>query len=88
MNTWHARAREGHETQQKLTPARLDGLLIGKPERLWGAPAIAQALGVSIATVYRLALKQDCPIYKPDGRYFAYRHELDDWLRAKVVVDA
>lgn len=65
----------------ELTPERLDALLIGRPEKLWGAPAIAQALGVSVATVYRFALDPACPIYRPGGRYFAYRSELENWLR-------
>lgn len=60
---------------------------LAKTEKLWGAPAIAAALGVSIPTVYRLAGKADCPIYRPDGRYFALRHELDLWLRTKIVLD-
>lgn len=71
---------------EPITPNRLDSILRGKPEKLWGAPSIAQALGVSVATVYRLADKEDCPIYRPDGRYFAFRQELDRWLRAKVVI--
>lgn len=56
-------------------------IAVGKPEKLWGAPAIAQALGVSVATVYRFALETDCPIYRPSARYFAYRSELENWLR-------
>lgn len=68
-----------------LTPEHLDRILIGRPEKLWGAPAIAQALGVSVATVYRFASHTDCPITRPGGRYFAYRHELDRWLRTKIV---
>lgn len=71
----------------ELTADRLDAILTAPARKLWGAPAIAKALGVSVATVYRLAAKDDCPIYMPDGRYFAYRHELDLWLRKKVVVD-
>lgn len=55
---------------------------IGKPEKLWGAPAIAAALGVSVATVYRFASETDCPITRPAGRYFAYRSELENWLRS------
>lgn len=66
----------------EITPERLDTILIGKPERLWGAPAIAQALGVSVATVYRFASETDCPISRPGGRYFAYRSELENWLRS------
>ena len=54
-----------------------------KPERLWGAPAIALALGVSVDTVVSLSRKPDCPIYRPSGRYFAYRTELERWLRTK-----
>jgi hypothetical protein len=54
-----------------------------RPEKLWGRPAIAQALGVSVDTVVSLARNADCPIYMPAGRYFAYRSELERWLRTK-----
>lgn len=67
----------------EITPERFDATVqVSKPERLWGAPAIAAALGVSVATVYRFALETDCPIYRPGGRYFAYRAELESWLRS------
>ncbi len=68
-------------TKPVLTPAMIDAILTAKPEKLWGAPAIAQALGVSVATVYRFALDPACPIYRPGGRYFAYRSDLENWLR-------
>lgn len=51
------------------------------PDKLWGAPAISQALGVSVDTVYRPAKENGCPIYQPGGSYFAFRHELEAWLR-------
>jgi hypothetical protein len=54
-----------------------------RPEKLWGRPAIARALGVSVDTVVSLARNADCPIYMPAGRYFAYRSELERWLRTK-----
>lgn len=64
-----------------LTPERLDSILSPKPEKLWGAPAIARALGVSVDTVYRWANRDDVPIYKPKGAsYFALRSELTRWL--------
>lgn len=55
------------------------------PEKIWGAPPIAAALGVSIDTVYRMAKDGSCPIYQPGGRYFAFRHELENWLRGQPV---
>lgn len=70
-------------TKPELTQPIFDAIVrpAPKPEKLWGAPAIAQALGVSVATVYRFAFETDCPIYRPGGRYFAYRSELENWLR-------
>ena len=68
---------------QPLTTESLDRILVGKPEKIWGAPAIAQALGVSVATVYRFAVDRDCPISKKGGRYFAARADLNDWLKRK-----
>lgn len=50
--------------------------------KIWGAPQIAQILGVSVDTVYALAKDPASPVYKPNG-YFAYRHELEAWLRTK-----
>jgi len=70
---------ENESLKQATNPERFDAM-VAKPEKLWGAPAIAQALGVSVATVYRLA-GDGCPIYRPGGRYFAYRSELENWLR-------
>lgn len=60
----------------------VDRIVVSKPEKIWGAPAIAQALGLSVATIYRLADAGECPIYRPGGRYFAYRSELENWLRS------
>lgn len=68
--------------RQAITPERFDATMqAAKPEKLWGAPAIAAALGVSVATVYRFSFETDCPISRPGGRYFAYRSELENWLR-------
>lgn len=68
-----------------LTPQQFDALT-RKPEKLWGAPAIARALGVSVDTVYRFTTETNCPIYRPGARYFAYRSELEAWLRSKPDV--
>lgn len=69
-------------TKPAITPTRFDAIL-GKPEKLWGARAIAAALGVSVDTVVSLSRSADCPIYRPSGRYFALRGELERWLRTK-----
>lgn len=68
---------------------RLDEILEPqmKPrERLWGAEAIAEALGVSVATVYRWAADPACtvPISRPKGRYFALRSEILSWLQGSA----
>jgi len=68
--------------QPKLDPLRFD-TMIGLPSKLWGASEIAKALGCSVHTVYRLAEEPDTPVFKPGGRYFAYRHELEAWLKKK-----
>lgn len=66
-----------------LDPWRADEVLA--PERkLWGAETIAAFLGVSADTVYDLAKTPDVPIYKPGGRYFAFKSELLLWLRTKA----
>lgn len=52
-------------------------------DKIWGAPAIAQYLGVSVDTVYSLAVEKDVPVYKPGARYFALKSELRTWLRRK-----
>lgn len=54
----------------------------GKVEKLWGAPMIAEALGVSVDTVRKWARDPAIPIYRPNG-YFARRSELERWLRTK-----
>ena len=61
---------------------RLDGLLAG-PEKIWGLNGIAIVLGVSVDTARRLSQSQKAPIYRPGGRYFAFRSELVAWLRSK-----
>ena len=55
------------------------------PERLHGAPEIAKAIGMSEDSIPKLARTAGVPIYKPPGlgRYFAYRSELERWLRTK-----
>lgn len=52
--------------------------LIG--ERLWGAPAIAKFCGVSVATVYRWADRDGCPITLTGGRYFALKSQIMRWM--------
>ncbi|SFP62999.1 helix-turn-helix domain-containing protein [Tranquillimonas alkanivorans] len=61
---------------------RFDAIASG-PEKLWGLEEIARALGVSIDTARRWARRADVPIYKPAGRYFAVRSELNAWLRQR-----
>lgn len=68
--------------RHKIDPAKFDALLAGS-ERIWGKGAIALALGLSESTVKRLADRPDVPIYRPGGRYFAYRSELVAWLHTK-----
>lgn len=55
------------------------------PEKLWGAPAIARASGLSPDYIYTLAERDDTPIYRPPGtnKVFAFRSELLAWLRTK-----
>ena len=66
-----------------LDPWRFDAIAAG-PQKLWGLPAIASALGISIDKARRLANRTDAPIYRPDGKgYFAFRSELTAWLRGK-----
>jgi hypothetical protein len=69
-------------TNPPITPARFDAIS-AKPERLWGAKAIARTIGVSIDTVASLARRPDTPIYQPGGRYYAVRSELERWLKSK-----
>lgn len=70
--------------QRPIDPARFDGLVSGQgDQKLWGAPEIARVLGLSIDAVYRLARDPSVPIYRPGGRYFAVRSELQTWLRTK-----
>ena len=64
-------------------PGRFDALSPGS-EKLWGLRAIARALGLSVDATRRLAKKPEVPIYRPDGRYFAVRAELNAWLRSKA----
>ena len=50
-------------------------------ERLWGLPAIADFLNVSVDTARRWARKPGTPIYKTGGRHWAVRTELWRWTR-------
>lgn len=76
---------------QKLTTTppldrwRFDDMLHGDRHKLWGAREIASVMGVSEATVYRLAGKPEVPIYRPPGTgtLFAYRPEVIAWMRTK-----
>lgn len=61
---------------------RLDEYSLGA-EKLWGLPAIAKFLGLSIDAVRDLAKQPDVPIFRPGKRYFAVRSELWRWLRTK-----
>ena len=69
-------------SEPELTPAAFDTAFEKQPRKVWGAPAIARILGVSIDTVYALAKDPASPVYRPSG-YFAYKHELEAWLRTK-----
>ena len=63
---------------------RVDELL--EPARpIWGLPAIAKMLGVSVDKARELAKQDGVPIYKPcgSGQYFAFRSEIVEWLRTK-----
>jgi len=50
---------------------------------IWGLGQIAARLGFSVDTVRDLAGRDDTPIYRPSGKYFAWSGELDAWLRSK-----
>lgn len=52
-------------------------------DKVVGAKAIAFEMGCSIRTVYRRAEEPDAPIYKPCGRYYAFKGELRAWARRK-----
>jgi len=69
-----------------ITAERFDVLVRG-PSKIWGKEAIAEVLGLSVDTVRRLATVTGTPIYKPHGskQYFAFRHELIEWLRTSTV---
>lgn len=53
--------------------------------KLWGLPHIAKVLGVSVDKARDLAKVPGVPIYLPEGsgRYFAFKSELQAWLRTK-----
>lgn len=63
---------------------RVDDVL--EPNRpVWGLPAIAKILGLSIDKTRALAREPGVPIYLPEGcrQYFAFRSELMTWLKKK-----
>lgn len=67
---------------------RLDEVLgVVKPEKLWGLPTIAEALGVSENTARKWARDASVPIYQPpgSGTHFAFRSELVAWQRKKAL---
>lgn len=69
----------------ELTPEKFDQAVPGKTSKLWGLPVIARFLGVSEGTVRNWSKLPDVPIYSPlRGTYFAYRSELEAWLRGKA----
>lgn len=66
----------------KLDRFRADTVL--EPRRpIWGLAQIAAYMGLSIDTVRTLAARDDTPIYRPGGRYFAWSDEIDAWMRSK-----
>lgn len=72
------------ETELKLTARTLDSIMRpAVPVKLWGAGEIARFLGCSVASIYRWAEDPAVPIYRPGGRYYAHRHELEAWLKTK-----
>lgn len=67
-----------------LDPWRFDAIANG-PDKIWGLGAIARALGVSEQTVRRWTDNHEgFPVYRPGGRWFAVRAELNAWLRCKT----
>ena len=50
-------------------------------DKICGAKAIAFEMSCSIRTVYRRAEEPGVSIYKPCGRYSAFKSELRDWLK-------
>lgn len=61
-----------------------------EPSRpIWGLPAIAKVLGLSISKTRKLAKQPEVPIYLPPGcsQYLAYKSELLAWVRAGKAQD-
>lgn len=56
-----------------------------RPEALWGLPAIAAALRISVRTAARWALDGEAglPIQRVGGRWFARRSELEAWRSSR-----
>jgi hypothetical protein len=71
-------------SRSELTSDLFDRVMEPPRLKVWGAPAIAKILGVSVDTVYALSKDPASPVYKPSG-YFAYRQELEAWLRTKPI---
>ena len=80
--TTHQQASSSMTDKPPLDRWRFDAIATGT-EKIWGLEAIARSIGLSVATVKRYAARPDVPIYKPGGRYFALRSELNEWLRSK-----
>lgn len=53
-------------------------------DKIWTARQIAKYLGCSESLIYELATDPRCPIFRPSDRYFAFKSELDQWLRTKA----
>jgi hypothetical protein len=57
--------------------------MLPRNDALWGAKSIANEISCSVDKVYELASDPLAPVYKPGGRYYARRSELQQWLRSK-----
>lgn len=69
-----------------LTSVRFDRIAVPPSRKLWGRPAIARFLGVSEDSVTKWSKEPGVPIYQPRrGTYYAERHELEAWLKTKVL---
>ena len=54
-----------------------------KREVIWGAPLIADFMGLSVDAVRDLAKDPESPVFKPGDRYCAFRSEIVRWMRTK-----
>lgn len=78
----------GNDDRPPLDRWRVDEVLgAAKPEMLWGLPAIAEALSVSVDTARRWSRDPEVPIYQPPGagQHFAMRSELVAWLKRRAA---